>query len=239
MAGKSMRRHRTSRPRQASMIRARRALNTPSRLDRLERWATVGSALTATAALLLTVAIWKDQQKFNRDQIAFNRGQQEASIAEQKRRELVYASRVSFWVEDQSPAYGDLRDVLKIENRSPAPLTGATVIFSQDAGRPLAYADPGVIPPCSLVTLGAPFFHDFEIDVEDRLNRSNKISAAFVDANQRVWQRNLKGELLPMTGNELGEDGPIRNSRQTINGPWLASGAVKIASTADCSEGVA
>jgi hypothetical protein len=54
------------------------------------------------------------------------------------------------------------------------------VIFSRRAGRRFAYANPGLIPPCSLVILRPRFFEVFSIDLLDRLNRSNKVGVAFL-----------------------------------------------------------
>jgi hypothetical protein len=204
------------------------------------RWQTgvsIVSTLIAALALLVTGLTLMDQQTFNDEQIDFNRHQLKINDAEQARREAAYASRVYFWTYDESRDYDDLALTLRIENRSPAPLTRAGVIFSKDADRPFAIADPGIIPPCSSVTLRPRFFKDFEVDLVDRLNRSDKIGVAFFDANQRAWQRNLTGELVSLGGNEFGEDGPFQNPRAGINGPWLASGAVSVSSTPDCSEG--
>jgi hypothetical protein len=203
--------------------------------------ASIVTAMTATVALLLTVFIWKDQQSFNSEQITFNRDQQainaENNAAERLRREAVYASRVSFWVQDTSyKRYEVPSSTLKIQNRSPAPLTRVAVICSKGAGRPFAYADPGLIPPCSLVTLRPRFFEIFSIDLLDRLNRSRRVGVAFFDANQRAWQRDLNGKLIILGGTEFGEDGPFQSPRLGISGEWISDGSISISSTPDCNE---
>ena len=212
-----------------------------TKLDKWQTLASILTALTATVALLLTVFIWKDQQSFNSEQITFNRDQQAINAAnnaaEQQRREAAYASRVSFWGHDAShKRYEEPKPTLKIQNRSPAPLTRVAVIFSKGADRPFAYADPGLIPPCSLVTLRPRFFEIFGIDLLDRLNRSNKVGVAFFDANQRAWQRNLNGKLITLGGSEFGEDGPFQSPREGISGEWIADGSISISSTPDCNE---
>ena len=157
------------------------------------------AALTvATAALIVGWQTLEEQQKINESQLSINENQLEINRIQMDRNDRRFASRVSWWrvpFDEEDPRNSKVMQMLKLQNRSPVPLTEISFQVEGQSDEPVVYVIDDDVPPCHILTFkivaptadGAEFGRG-QFSLGDR----DQIRLYFSDT-QGFWLRDLAG----------------------------------------------